>query len=263
MVINYSKRRFRLMPDKRKFHVFLNRLKDEAPSSFGLIESIQKKFEEEINPISAEEKKALKQFPMQFVKRIPQDDMGWTSQLHVWAEQGVPEILQLDPMLLAFKNGYGDSVLMSLVAGATGMYTETVNHKLLQDILDTDFEYEDVDKDEEGEEVIIEKNALDEVDINGQTPLDFLIDFAYATGSYSGMSPDHDIQDMLRTFAEDYLEDEEEPDSDVESEIEDITEETVEEVDAFKVDGLYDADFGTKEDDDDVFKVEGLYDINL
>ena len=33
------------MPDTRKFHVFLNRLKDENPSDFGLIESIQKKFE--------------------------------------------------------------------------------------------------------------------------------------------------------------------------------------------------------------------------
>ena len=48
----YNKRRFRLMPDKRKFHVFLNRLKDETPSDIGLIESIQKKFEEDIKRLT-------------------------------------------------------------------------------------------------------------------------------------------------------------------------------------------------------------------
>lgn len=189
------------MPDKRKFHVFLNRLKDEIPSDIGLIESIQKKFESEIDSISDEEKKALKQFPIQFVKRIDQDDMGWTSQLHMWAEQGVPEILELDPMLLAFKNGYGDSVLMSLVAASTGMYTETIDYDMIKRILDNDYTYEDVDKDEEGNEVVVEKNALDEVDVNGQTPIDFLIDFAYATGSYKGMQPDEQIQYILKEFA--------------------------------------------------------------
>jgi hypothetical protein len=198
------------MPDKRKFHVFLNRLKDETPSDIGLIESIQKKFEEDIESITDKEKKALKQFPMQFVKRIAQDDMGWTSQLHVWAEQGIPQILDIDPMLLAFKNGYGDSVLMSLVASATGTYTETNDYDLLQKILDKDFTYEDVNKDEEGNEEVIERNALEEVDVNDQTPLDYLIDFAYATGDYEGMKPEPIIQEMLQEFAADYEESENE-----------------------------------------------------
>lgn len=212
------------MPDKRKFHVFLNRLKDEIPSDIGLIESIQKKFESEIDSISDEEKKALKQFPIQFVKRIDQDDMGWTSQLHMWAEQGVPEILELDPMLLAFKNGYGDSVLMSLVAASTGMYTETIDYDMIKRILDNDYTYEDVDKDEEGNEVVVEKNALDEVDVNGQTPIDFLIDFAYATGSYKGMQPDEQIQYILKEFASDGDSEEVEEELPEENDIEEISE---------------------------------------
>jgi len=194
------------MPDKRKFHVFLNRLKDEIPSDISLIESIQKKFEEDIESISDKDKKALKQFPTQFIKRIQQEDMGWTTQLHSWAEQSIPEILKLDPMILAFKNAYGDSILMSLVAGATGLYTEEVNHELISDILDTDFTYEDVEKDEEDNDVIIEKNALDEVDVNDQNPIDFLIDFAYATGDYDGMQPDENIQQLLQQFAIDFQE---------------------------------------------------------
>ena len=212
------------MPDKRKFHVFLNRLKDEIPSDIGLIESIQKKFESEIDSISDEEKKALKQFPIQFVKRIGQDDMGWTSQLHMWAEQGVPEILELDPMLLAFKNGYGDSVLMSLVAASTGMYTETIDYDMIKRILDNDYTYEDVDKDEEGNEVVVEKNALNEVDVNGQTPIDFLIDFAYATGSYKGMQPDEQIQYILKEFASDGDSEEVEEELPEENDIEEISE---------------------------------------
>ena len=212
------------MPDKRKFHVFLNRLKDEIPSDIGLIESIQKKFESEIDSISDEEKKALKQFPIQFVKRIDQDDMGWTSQLHMWAEQGVPEILELDPMLLAFKNGYGDSVLMSLVAASTGMYTETIDYDMIKRILDNDYTYEDVDKDEEGNEVVVEKNALNEVDVNGQTPIDFLIDFAYATGSYKGMQPDEQIQYILKEFASDGDSEEVEEELPEENDIEEISE---------------------------------------
>ena len=216
------------MPDKRKFHVFLNRLKDEVPSDIGLIESIQKKFENQIDSISDEERKALKQFPIQFVKRISQDDMGWTSQLHIWAEQSVPDILDLEPILLAFKNGYGDSVLMSLVAAATGMYTEVIDHDMIKLILEKDYTYEDVDKDEEGNEVIVERNALDELDINGQTPIDFLIDFAYAQGSYEGMQPDEEIQKILREFASDeedeYVNDEEIEEFPEDNDVEEIIE---------------------------------------
>ena len=191
------------MPDKSKFHVFLNHLKDEVPSDLGLIESIQEKFDEQFDAISAVEKKALKQFPAQFIKRIPQEDMGWTTQLHAWGEQSVSDILNLDPMLLSFKNGYGDSVLMCLVGGATGLYTETIDYDLLQRVLDMDFSYEDVDKDDEDNEILVNKNVLDETDINGQTPLDFLFDFAFAKEDYEGMVPDQRIQNMLVQFAKD------------------------------------------------------------
>ena len=96
--------------DKRKFHYFLNSLKDEHESSIELIEAIQDKFEEDVKPITDNELKALKQNPLQFVKKVPQDDGEWTSQLHIWAEQGVPEILDIDPIYLGFKNSVGDTV---------------------------------------------------------------------------------------------------------------------------------------------------------
>jgi len=204
------------MPDKRKFHVFLNRLKDESPLDIGLIESIQKKFDEQFDAITDKEKRALKQFPTQFVRRIPSEDMGWTTQLHMWAEQSVPEILDIDPMLLAFKNSYGDSVLMSLVGGATGMYTETINHDLIEKILNKDFQYEDIEQDEEGNDIITEKNALDVTDINGQTPIDFLIDFSYATGKYEGMEPEPEIQKLLKEFAGEDVEEAEEAEEEIE-----------------------------------------------
>ncbi len=97
--------------DKRYFHNYLNKLKDSNPDDFGLIESIQSEFETTVDCISDDQRRALRNHPIQFIDRTAQEDGGWTTPLHAWAENGLPELIELDPMLLAHKNGYGDTIL--------------------------------------------------------------------------------------------------------------------------------------------------------
>lgn len=185
--------------DKRYFHQYLNDMKDSHPDAFSLIESIQSEFERSYEAISDKERKSLRNEPIQYIVGIPDGD-SWTTQLHIWAEQGVPEILKLDPMYLAYKNGYGDSVLMSMIVGATGTHTETVNYKLIFDILSTDMDYEYIER-EGDKEITLKANSLEETDANGDTVLDYLMDFAFSTGKYTGQPEDIELQAILRHFA--------------------------------------------------------------
>lgn len=190
--------------DKRQFHILLNDLKDANPNSIQIIESIQNTFDESFESISDSERKALKLFPLQFVKRIPQDNHEWTTQLHVWAENAVPDILGIDPMLLAHKNSCGDSVLMCLVNAALGVYTEVLDYDLIKRILDTDMTFEYTETLKDGKETVIKANALEVEDLNGQTPLNFLIDYAYADGPYKGQEQDPILQEILQKFADSF-----------------------------------------------------------
>ena len=189
------------MIDKRTFHYFLNQIKDEYPNYLNLVESIQDKFEKEVKPITKNELKALKQYPIQYVKKIELEEGEWTSQLHIWAEQCVPEILDLDPIYLAFKNSAEDSVLMSFIIGCTGAYTENIDYQLINKLLNKDLSYEDMEK-ENGEDNIVIKNAFDEKDLNGKTVIDYLIDFAYGIGDFEGESEDKKLKYLLNKFAE-------------------------------------------------------------
>lgn len=191
------------MNDKRYFHNYLTMLKDEAPNNatIELIESVREKFDMEFDAITTDELKALKRFPMQFVKRIKLDRGEWTTKLHIWAEQCVPEILKLDPILLAFRNSNGDSVLMSLVSGATGTHTDQMNYPIIKKILGTNMAYEDIDTDGDGNDVLVLRNAFDVLDIEGNTPLDYLIQIAFATETYANELPDEKLQMLIREFA--------------------------------------------------------------
>ena len=187
--------------DKRLFHNYLNKLKDERPDDFALIESIQETFEKSVDCITDDQRKAIRNHPIQFIERIPQEDGGWTTNLHIWGENGVEDLLEVDPMILTHKNGYGDTILMSMIVGATGAHTEVVNHKLIQKILEQNLDYDDIEV-IDGNEEITPKNVLDITDLNGQTALDYLIDFAFATGKYEGQEPDEKLQMLLQYFAE-------------------------------------------------------------
>lgn len=186
--------------DKRAFHTLLNDLKDNHPDQFDLLESIQETFDKTVSPITDSEIRALRTFPIQFIPRIELDDGEWTTKLHIWAENGVPELLDIDPMILTHKNSLGDSVLMALVSAATGSFTETINYELIKKILNTDFSYEEKESSLDKEQIVL-KNAIDEQDIYGQTAIDYLIDFAYGSGKYEGQEPDLQLQQILIDFS--------------------------------------------------------------
>ena len=205
--------------DKRPFLAYLNTLKDRYPSEISMIESIQNTFDNEFKAISNAEKMALRTLPEQFLKRIKSDDGNdWTTQLHIWGEQCVPDLLKLDPSYLAFKNSKGDTVLMSLMAGATGAFKEQIDYDLIRKILNTNLDYEDIDKDSDGNQIFVLKNPLDETDINDQTPIEYLVDFAYSTGEYEGHSPDDELINIIEEWTSQYKEDDEvedEPSSEI------------------------------------------------
>ena len=91
---------------------------------------------------------------------------------------------------------------MCLVSSATGAYTEKIKYDLIQKILDTDLSYVVKEKNEEGKDVLEDKNALDVKDLNGQTPIDFLIDFAFGTGIYKNYLGDAKLQIILNRFSD-------------------------------------------------------------
>lgn len=188
--------------DIRQINNLLNDLKDKNPDQLDLIESIQMIFNEEFKPLTHDERKALLMFPIQFVKRIPDEDGTWTSQLHLWAEQGVPEIIELDPMLLTFKNAHGDTVLHSLITGLTGAYTEKIDYTNLEKLLTKDLSYEESETDKDGKTTVKEVSPFNETDINGKTPLDYVISYAYGTDMYEGTEPDQQLIDLLTRISE-------------------------------------------------------------
>lgn len=187
------------MLDKRSYYAVLSGLSTFYPECSTLIESIQNKFNE-IEPITEKELRALKQYPIQYVHRIIEDDGDWTTKLHIWAENGVADILNLDPVFLGFKNSRGDSVLMCLAIGATGTHTGKPNYDLIKRILDRDYTYEDVEKTTDGDDEIIARNAMDETDIHGKRPIDYITDIAFARGDYSEDEPDLYLIDLLSNY---------------------------------------------------------------
>lgn len=187
--------------DTRKVNTLLNDLKDKYPDQLGLIESIQLNFNEEFKPLSSDERKALITYPVQYVKKINDDDDGsWTSQLHIWAEQGVPEIIDIDPMLLTFKNSHGDTVLHSLITGLTGAYTEKIDYNNLEKLLTKELSYEETVPNSEETNTV---SPFNEKDTLGKTPLDYVISYAYGTDMYEGTNPDQQLIDLLIRISSD------------------------------------------------------------
>ena len=183
--------------DKRSFYAIINGMKSEFPDLI-ILESVEQEFDK-VPAISEKEIRALRQYPIQFVKRMNvDDDPGeWTTQLHIWAENGVPEILELDPIFLGFKNSFGDSLLMSLVVAASGAHSGKIDYELINKIIDKDYSYEEITKTEDGDEEVVTKNAMDETDINGKTPIDYLAEIAYGQGEYEGNPPDLKLQSII------------------------------------------------------------------
>ena len=184
--------------DKRGFNIGLNGLKDKFPDKLILIEGLQRAFNREVPSISRENLIALYQNPAQFmVKKILADGL-WTTQLHEWADNGLEDLLYINPIYLGAKNAYGDTVLMNLVEYAIGKTTEQINFDFLKKLLENPmvFEYK---INEDGE--TCQESVWDIKDVTGRTPIDYLSDMASGTGTCAGCEPIVELAPLIAEWS--------------------------------------------------------------
>lgn len=184
--------------DKRGFNTELNRLKDLYPDKLILIEGIQRAFNRDVPSISRANLFALYQNPAQFMMKKALPDGMWTTQLHEWADNGVEDLLNINPIYLGAKNSLGDTVLMNMVEYAIGKTTEQINFDLLKKLLENPlvFEY----KTSEDEEMC-QASVWDIKDVTGRTPIDYLSDMASGTGTCKDCEPITEIAPMIAEWA--------------------------------------------------------------
>jgi hypothetical protein len=184
--------------DKRGFNSELNKLKDVYPDKLILIEGIQRAFNRDVPSISRDNLLALYQNPAQFMMKKVLPDGRWTTQLHEWADNGVEDLLNINPIYLGAKNSYGDTVLMNMVEYAIGKTTEQINFNYLKNLLEHPmvFEY----KTGEGDE-LCQASVWDIADITGRTPIDYLSDMASGTGTCSGCEAITELAPLIAEWA--------------------------------------------------------------
>jgi len=182
--------------DKRELNRRINGLKDAYPEELALIEGIQDLLNKKVEVISEKNRQALRQFPMQFTRRVDLGDGEWTTTLHMWADNMVDTLLEIDPLILTCTNSRGESVLHALVFAATGRFTQMVNYDLIQKMLEKNMSFI---------EMTVPNNVNSKVEGNAwvckdalqKTPMDYLVDFANGDGD---AAPDERLQQMLYDF---------------------------------------------------------------
>ena len=182
--------------DKRELNRRINGLKDAYPDELALIEGIQDLLNKKVEVISEKNRQALRQFPMQFTRRVGLGDGEWTTTLHMWADNMVDTLLEIDPLVLTCTNSRGETVLHALVFAATGRFTEMVNYDLIQKLLEKNMSFI---------EMTVPNNVNSKVEGNAwvckdalqKTPMDYLVDFANGDGE---TPPDERLQQMLYEF---------------------------------------------------------------
>lgn len=184
--------------DKRGFNTELNRLKDLYPDKLILIEGIQRAFNRDVPSISRENLFALYQNPAQFMMKKSLPDGRWTTQLHEWADNGVEDLLNINPIYLGAKNSLGDTVLMNMVEYAIGKTTEQINFDFLKKLLENPlvFEYKTSE-----DEDMCQASVWDIKDVTGRTPIDYLSDMASGTGTCKDCEPITEIAPMIAEWA--------------------------------------------------------------
>ena len=175
--------------DKREFNMRLNGLKDAYPSELTLIEGIQQVFNKQLDVISDTNRIALRRFPTQFTRRIAKGAGDWTTQLHMWADNLVPEMLEVDPLTLTCSDSDGNTVLHSLVQAATGKFTQQVDYDFVQKLLDKNMDYVEMARPNDLASKV-EGSAWLQKDALGKTPIDYLVDFARGE---EGDMPERDL----------------------------------------------------------------------
>lgn len=185
--------------DKRKFNLSLNKLKDKFPEKLLLIESIQRAYNRDIPTISRENLRQLYQNPASFVCRIKCKNGEWTTKLHQLAENGLEDLLKIDPLYLITKNSYGDTVLMSLIEYAVGKTTEQINYDLLRKILECPMTFKYVVN---SKSPMVDGCVWDIQDITGRTPIDYLSDMASGSGTCDGCEPIVELAPLIKEWSE-------------------------------------------------------------
>lgn len=186
--------------DKRGINIELNRLKDMNPGQEALIEGVQKLFNEKVKTATPEQKRALLMFPMQYAAyRIKTSPSEWTTQLHIWADNMLDTILQLNPLYLTTRDSSGDTVLHRLVKAAIGEYTDEVNYDFIKSLLNKDMGFVSLQSPFENEGANA-GSAWMMKDVDGCTPMDLLADYAIGNPE-SGIPTDDRLLLMLDEFA--------------------------------------------------------------
>lgn len=189
--------------DKKHFNLALNKLKDKYPEKLILIEGLQRAFNRDVPVISKDMLRALYQYPVQFIDMKPLPNGEWTTALHEWAENGLEDLLEIDPLYLATKNSNGDTVLMALVEYAVGSTTEQINYDFLKKLLSKPmtYKYKINDTDEP-----LDGCVWDIRDVTGRTPIDYLTDMASGTGTCAGCEPIPELAPYIAEWADNELE---------------------------------------------------------
>ena len=186
--------------DKRGINIELNRLKDKNPGQEALIEGVQKLFNEKVKTATPEQKRALMMFPMQYAAyRIKTSPSEWTTQLHMWADNMLDTILQLNPLYLTTRDSSGDTVLHRLVKAALGEYTDEVNYDFIKKLLDKDMGFVSLQSPFENEGAKAGSVWMMK-DVDGCTPMDLLADYAIGKPE-AGIPTDDRLLLMLDEFA--------------------------------------------------------------
>ena len=186
--------------DKRGINIELNRLKDKNPGQGGLIEGVQKLFNEKVKTATPEQKRALMMFPMQYAAyRIKTSPSEWTTQLHMWADNMLDTILLLNPLYLTTRDSSGDTVLHRLVKAALGEYTDEVNYDFIKKLLGKDMGFVSLQAPFENEGAKAGSVWMMK-DVDGCTPMDLLADYAIGNPE-AGIPADDRLLLMLDEFA--------------------------------------------------------------
>ena len=186
--------------DLRKLNSRINGLKEAYPNEQALIEGVQNLINTKIQVISEKNRHALRQFPMQFTRRVSLGDGEWTTTLHMWADNMVDTLLEIDPMYLTTSDSMGYTVLHALIFAATGKFTQLVNYDLIQKILDKNMGFMKLTVPGNPNSKV-EDNAWTCKDVMQKTPMDYLVEFANGDPE-GGIAPDETLQQMLLEFGQ-------------------------------------------------------------
>ena len=173
--------------------VLFDTLKKNGSITGAVLESVEDIANSVKEAISGSERRAIEEFPEQFIARIPTTPGEWTTQLHIWATQGVKEIFDMSSDYLGFQDSERNTVYLCLVHSV--LNTENVDYNDIVKLLDCDLATED----ENGNPISIVSIRNND----GEAPLSLIVDRAFGKGKYSKYKKDPKLVKMLTEYVSD------------------------------------------------------------